>query len=133
MIITAIQAILIAFAIGVIVGGFIGWKLTFNMRLVRLQEQQVAINKLKHENAEYRSKIRSYNIQKTKDKASNAAVAVGNAALITGSAVGNAAVAVGNAAMATGSATGNAVAAAAANIKQKIWPKKDSKTEENQK
>jgi len=133
MIITAIQAILIAFAIGVIVGGFIGWKLTFNMRLVRLQEQQVTINKLRHENAEYRTKIRNYNIQRTKDKASNAAAAVGSAALATGSAVGSAAAAVGNAAIATGSATGSAVAAAAANIKQKIWPKKDSKTEENEK
>ena len=116
MIITAIQAILIAFVVGLIVGGFIGWKMTFNMRLVKIQEQQVTINKLRDQNGELKSKIRNYNTQRTKDKMSQAASAVSGA-------VGSTAIATGQAVASAGGAVGNV----ASSIKGKIWPKKKKK------
>lgn len=116
MIITAIQAILIAFVVGLIVGGFIGWKMTFNMRLVKIQEQQVIINKLRDQNGELKSKIRNYNAQRTKDKVSQAASAVSGA-------VGSTAIATGQAVASAGGAVGNV----ASSIKGKIWPKKKKK------
>ena len=91
MVVTAIQAILISFVVGIVVGCFIGWKFTFNMRLAKVQEQQVTINKLKDHNDKLRSKIRDYHYQKTKEKAGNAVDAVGKAASATTGAVGNAA------------------------------------------
>lgn len=92
MVITAIQAILIAFAVGLIVGAVVGWKFTFNMRLARIQEQQVTINKLKEKLAAANAELRTIKYQKTKENVSNAAVAVGQTAVAAGGAVGNAAV-----------------------------------------
>jgi predicted negative regulator of RcsB-dependent stress response len=89
MVITAIQAILIAFGIGLIVGALIGWKFTFNMRLAQIQEQQVTINKLRDKLSEAQAEIRSHKIQKTKDNIGNAAIVVGQAAVATGGAVSN--------------------------------------------
>ena len=107
MVITAIQAILIAFAVGILVGAIIGWKLTFNMRLARIQEQQVTINKLKFDRDKARSELRTLKMEKAKEKVSNVVDGAGR----------------GVVGLATG-ATG-AVSSAAASLKSRLWGKKD--------
>lgn len=109
MVITAIQAILIAFAVGVIVGGVIGWKLTFNMRLAKIQEQQVIINKLKNDNYRMRSEIRNHKIEKTKEKVETAASVAAKGAI--GAAKG----------------AGVAVSGVADSLKDLLWKKKKEK------
>lgn len=86
MVITAIQAILIAFAVGLIVGGVIGWKLTFNMRMAKIQELQVINNKLRDQNNKLRAKVRSHNLSKTKENVGKKVVAAGDAAVAAGGA-----------------------------------------------
>ncbi len=107
MVITAIQAILIAFAVGVLVGAIIGWKLTFNMRLARIQEQQVMLNKLKFERDKARSELRTLKMEKAKEKVSSVVDGAGR----------------GVVGLATG-ATG-AVSSAASSLKSRLWGKKD--------
>ena len=113
MVITAIQAILIAFAVGIIVGGVVGWKLTFNMRLAKIQEQQVVVHKLKDKVAQLKGELRTLKLLKTKEKVNSAMSGVGKSAVdVT-------------------VAAGGAVSSAASSIKSKLFgKKKEEKTDE---
>lgn len=77
MIVSTIQAILIAAVTGLIVGGVIGWKLTFNLRLAKIQEQQVTINRLREENSKLKAEVRGFKSAQRREKVGNAASAAG--------------------------------------------------------
>lgn len=117
MVVTAIQAILIAFAVGIIVGGIIGWKFTFNMRLAKIQEQQIIITKLRSENSKLKSEIRAYKFSQTREKVGNAANAAAKGA--------------GSAASLMAKGAGGAFSGAVGGIK-KLWNnnKKEEETDE---
>ena len=87
MVITAIQAILISFVMGIVVGGVVGWKFTFNMRLAKIQEQQILINKLKDELSKARHELMLVKIDKTKEKVGVAVDGVSKSAIAAGEVV----------------------------------------------
>ena len=67
MIVSTIQVIVIAFAVGFILGTITGWRLTFNSRLAKIQEQQIKIEKLKEDYSKLTSRLRSYKMGETKE------------------------------------------------------------------
>lgn len=121
--VTVIQSILIAFAVGVIVGCVIGWKMTFNMRLAKIQEQQVLINRLKADRKKMKSELMEIRVERAKEKVGSAVDVVSD--------VGKSAASVASTA---GKGIGKGVTSVAQGLKTKIFgKKKDDEEPEEQK
>lgn len=65
---TTIQMFAVVAGISFIIGIILGWKLTFNARNAKIQEQQYNLNNLKDENKRLKAEIRSYKIKARNEK-----------------------------------------------------------------